>query len=452
MSKELSRLKIKAGPGSSHYDLLTNTIYIGAEQIEAAESIDDIIDVINHEMQHAVQRNFGAREDTRDIPLREKALDLAHRYTYARSEKNPTSIVPIVERDAVFLQKDPTKGSWYKKMTPAERAVYMDNVDDNLNKSYLEFKKTIPNPDIRLGRATYYSPRKNKLILGERDITFEKFLDMLNHELQHYAQTMELSENELNEMLEAYKNRFYNIDIPLIEYDAIQSESEPFLSAWGKLLSEEQADKLSRTTGIPNPLDEINMKKAFLIYKTTNPPNIKLSNPLEPSEGMYYNLKNNDIVIGERQKTSSYEDILNSILHETQHWAQNTELDEDEQERAFIGYMNARRKEKLPFVEFDATMAENKLNTNPNTWVESASPEQYKKLIEHFNIQNPMSYEDVKLITIKHILNKIKEIDSDFLPKNYENNLIENLREGVVSYKDARIDLEEIYNRIRNNI
>lgn len=746
MSKEMSRLKIQVGKGPSYYNLLTNTIFIGSDQIEEAKSLDDIIDVINHEMQHAVQRNFGAREDTRDIPLKEKALDMAHRYNYARSANNPNSVVPIVERDAVFLQKDPTRGSWYHKMTPEEKKVYegyeneymnksefrrvqtpppkivigehsglnpvtnvltigeqefamaseeefpsivlnilnhelqhhaqfspfnvkekrkiteqykkqankrnfeymmgiplsemdiplleydalqsennpflsswyrnasdkqkdkiknflnesveFENYQDKINKAskkkfkptpdivisdanrytpnkntlslnyknkksktktkeemdninfqnildrlnhelqhYAQFAtlsqeeiedvlrtyskinnianlkfalgdkkspsplieldalqaesnptssswfktatneqqkkikanldpviKTVPHPEIVIGTESQYNPRTNKLKIGGREhgrfMTYEEILNYLKHELQHYYQTMELSQNEVDELMDNYRKTFYNTDIPLIEFDAIQAESEPFWSQWGTKMSEDQAKRMSEILDVPDPIpalrqkssDEKNMKKAFLIYKSMNPPNIKLSNPLEPSEGMYYDLPNNNIVMGSKQKEDSFDEILNAILHETQHWAQNTELNEDDQIDTAIAYGNVRRTGKLPFVEYDATMAEHELPLKIHSWVENASPEQYKKLIEHFNIENPMPYEDVKFITIRHLLNKIKQIDPDFLPKNYEKNLIEDIKEGAISTRDARIEIQDILNNIQQTV
>ena len=313
MPKEMSRLKIQVGKGPSYYNLLTNTIFIGSDQIEEAKSLNDIIDVINHEMQHAVQRNFGAREDTSNKKLKDKALDIAYKYHSAHSAGK----VPIVERDAVFLQKDPTKGSWYSKMTPKEKKVYYDymqNEDEkSLNKNWNNFKKSNNDkikspPDIKISSiGNFYTPNKNLIGLNYKnkknknkskkesdEINFRNILDRLNHELQHYAQFSTLSQEEIDNVLKEYNKKNLLSDLhpifgelysgsPLIELDAIQTESEPTLSTWYESATPEQKKK------IRDYLEES-------VNKTLPAPEITIG------EETKYNPYNNKIYIGGNKK------------------------------------------------------------------------------------------------------------------------------------------------------
>lgn len=82
-----------------------------------------------------------------------------------------------------------------------------------------------------------------------------------------------------------------------------------------------------------------------------------------------YQHKNNTITLDpDAHYNSSEEDIIDSINHETSHWAQYMMLTPEEREQVDRAYKTYRDKKKVPLIERLAIQSEKYPENNPYYW------------------------------------------------------------------------------------
>jgi hypothetical protein len=110
----------------SYYDPDVNIIYLHGSDLNIDNGGVDITDLINHENQHAVQVQNAIHEPPRKQSYKRRIEQIYNKYLDAKLRGE----VPIMERDAMFAEKDPKKNKNYNLLTP-EQKKKMDSALDN---------------------------------------------------------------------------------------------------------------------------------------------------------------------------------------------------------------------------------------------------------------------------------------------------------------------------------